>query len=117
MTSVQECELHNQMNADLKASEIEESLIHSVPNHLSVHQNIKENIGNKYNDIILPSESVNEKRKRLVTAETRRDDFAIQMLASLVNASRQNGTLPNADMMAVEAIKYADALIKALTEK
>ena len=46
-----------------------------------------------------------------------RADFAIQMLASLVNASRQNGTLPNADMMAAEAIKYADALIKALTEK
>lgn len=44
-----------------------------------------------------------------------RADFAIQMLASLVNASRANGTLPNADMMAKEAIKYADALIAQLS--
>jgi len=48
---------------------------------------------------------------------TIRDSFAIQMLASLVNASRANGTLPNADMMSKEAVKYADALIKVLSTK
>lgn len=47
--------------------------------------------------------------------KTLRDDFAIQMLAALVNASRLTGTLPNADMMANEAVKYADALIDKLS--
>lgn len=56
------------------------------------------------------------KSRNLMEYKTLRDDFAIQMLASLVNASRQNGTLPNADMMAVEAIKYADALIAELSK-
>lgn len=51
-----------------------------------------------------------------VEYKTVRDDFAIQMLAALVNASRMSGTLPNPELMAEMAVKYTEALLVELSK-
>lgn len=46
-----------------------------------------------------------------------REEFAIQIMVAIINASRTQGTVANADMIAAQAIKYADALIANLKVK
>lgn len=47
-------------------------------------------------------------------SDKQREEFAIQIMAAIVNASRNQGTIANADMIAKQAIQYAEALVANL---
>lgn len=46
-----------------------------------------------------------------------RSNFAARFMAAILANSNSRGVLPNAEMIAEEAVKYADALILKLSSK
>ena len=57
-----------------------------------------------------------EKERKVQKSLALRSDFSITMLAAIVANSNNRGVLPNPEMMAKEAIKYADALLTELSK-
>lgn len=67
-----------------------------------------------------PEEFVQRKSKMISSALSKnlevRETFSVQILSALLSSSNNRGVLPNAEMMAKEAIKYTDALILELSK-
>lgn len=49
-------------------------------------------------------------------SDKQRNDYAAQMLAAIIGGANMRGSFPNAEMVAKEAVKYADALILELSK-
>lgn len=54
-------------------------------------------------------------KKSIKVLEVTRIEIATQLMAAMITGARLQDTIPNADMIAEQAIAYTDALIKKLT--
>ncbi len=54
------------------------------------------------------------KCRRSIADKQMRREIATQLMAAMVTGARLQGIIPNADLMAEQAIVYTDALIKKL---
>lgn len=67
------------------------------------------------------TETAHEDRKNYIAKRynqniMQRDVFSAQFLAAILANANSRGVLPNPEMMAKEAVKYADALLMELSK-